>query len=169
MAYPYLVRGAMGVAFIFLLFTESNKLRAWSFVLFTLFFILTVQNHFYMVRRPKRLEKILQGLGSPTASRSLPDLKKGYAQLHDQYGTLSARHQEEYRASINEIRERIERKIKAGKKIEELLQNLPESNLKARRQKYEQALEIYQRLPREVQKEYYTQIMQVKEGLERGG
>lgn len=168
MVYYYLVRSAMGVSFISFLFTESDKLRAWSIISFTLFFILTVQNHFYLVRRPRKLEKILQELGSAINNRSLLDLKCSYAKLHDQYSKLSAKHKDKYRSSINEIREGIERKMRAGKKIEELLQNMPESNLKAKQQKYEQALEIYQRLPGEAQKEYYALIMQAKEGLERG-
>ena len=163
MVYPYFIRGFLGISLIVFLFTESDKLRAWSVFLFVLFFILVVHNRIYLIRRPRKLEKILNEIGF---SESLVDLKKSYNGLYNLHCKLSSKHQEKYASRLNEVRERIERKLKAGKKIEELLQVT--GSLEVRKKNYEEMFEIYQKLPREIQKEYYAKIMHVKEGLENG-
>ena len=167
MFYPLFIRGAMAVTFLSFMLTRSDQFRAWSALLFTGFFVLTVYNHLYYIRAPRKLGQKLQELSS-VGNHSLDKLKAEYGKMHKLHGKLHPKHQKKFHGSLQEVRERIERKLKAGKKIEELLLKVGNGNFKEQRNNYEEMFSIYQKLPKEIQKEYYAKIMHARDQLEKG-
>ena len=148
-------------------FTKSYSLRGWSFILFVVFFILTIRSHIEIVRKPKKMDKLLKKVSSTTKDGSIEDLKEGYNGIHSLYNRLSSKHQDKYKSQVNSVRTNIEKKMKNGKKIEKMLQD-NSGTVEEKRIKYDQMFEVYQRLPRQEQKKYYAQIMHVRENLEKG-
>lgn len=136
-----------------------------SFFSFLLLVMFTVYNHIYLISKPRQLQRQLRRVHSRGRS-SLAVLTNDYHKLCILHHQLSSDHQAQFQQPLQEVRERIERILKAAKVMETLLQDVSTGSLQKQQQKYEDIFEIYQKLPEDVQQEYYSQMMQAKELLE---
>lgn len=157
--------GFTGISLALFFVTESDRLRVWSFFFFLLFMAFTAYYHIHLVSKPRQLQRRLRDLNSNGRS-SLAALTKEYHQLCLLHHQLPIGHQTRFQQPVQEVRERIERILKAAKVMETVLQNAGSGSLDRQRQNYEDIFEIYQKLPEDVQQEYYSQMMQAKELLE---
>lgn len=155
-------------SFVLLMITRSTVIRTYSLVIFLLdlvFIIIYFKN--YLRGGEKKLEKRLKGISSPTKNHSLDKLKKEYEQIYVIYQKLPLGKKKKFSSSVKNVHHRIERKMKAGKKMEELIQKAGDGEIHDRLKNYEEIHEIYQKLPTSEQKRFYTDLVYAKEKLER--
>ena len=115
-----------------------------------------------------RLRRRLRKLG-PMVSEESADLLKGeYLGIYKLYGKLSEKHKANFYSKVTQLRENIEGQLKAEKKIEELLQNENNGDIKEQKKNYLGIYGQYQKLPAKVQQKYYPHIVSLREQLEQG-
>jgi len=114
------------------------------------------------------LRRRLRKLG-PMVSEESADLLKGeYLGIYKLYGKLSEKHKANFYSKVTQLRENIEGQLKAEKKIEELLQNENNGDIKEQKKNYLGIYGQYQKLPAKVQQKYYPHIVSLREQLEQG-
>ncbi|MBI4152817.1 hypothetical protein HY495_03840 [Candidatus Woesearchaeota archaeon] len=101
-------------------------------------------------------------------TESLASLKQEYEKMYQHYEKLSERRKEKCYGPLLQIRGRIEDIIHSVKRLEVLAQQVNQGTLQGQQQRYAEMGEIYQRLPRKEQKQWYPQLRQALEILEKG-
>ncbi len=114
-----------------------------------------------------RLRRKLAAVASSTTGDSIDNLKRSYADIYHIYSRLSERHKQNFYAQVTGLRERIERKMKADKKMELLIQNIGKGSLQEQKDNYLQMHEIYRRLPEPMQQKYYAHLVHARNLLEK--
>ncbi|HLC81376.1 MAG TPA: hypothetical protein VJH68_01850 [Candidatus Nanoarchaeia archaeon] len=114
-----------------------------------------------------RLRKKLQLVPSITQGESIEKMKQYYQEIYNLYTRLAERHKPNFYANITEIRERIERKLKADKKMELLVLNIGKGSLADQNSNYREMFELYRRLPEAVKQKYYAHLVHARKLLEK--
>ena len=116
----------------------------------------------------QQLRKKLNEINSITQGDSLERMKLAYGKIYDLYMRVSEKHKRNFYAEVTEIRERIERKMRIGKKLEIIIGNIGKGTIEQQKINYEELHKIYQRLPDSMKKQYYTHLIHAKKLLENG-
>ena len=115
-----------------------------------------------------RLRRKLASIPSITQGESIEKMKQFYTEIYHLYTRLSEHNKQNFYAKIIEIRERIERKLKADKKMELLIQNIGKGSLEDQKSNYQEMFELYKRLPEQVKQKYYAHLTHARNLLEKG-
>ncbi len=94
--------------------------------------------------------------------------KKSYLEIYALYLKMSEKKKRNFYTRVNSLRERIEAHLKKEKEIERLFQKVDKGSLTEQKNTYLEIYKAYSGLPRKVQEEYYTHIVQLRDRLERG-
>ena len=81
---------------------------------------------------------------------------------------LSEKEKQNFYGRVMKLRETLEEQLKTEKKVEGLLQNRSSGSLRERQKKYEEIQSLLPTLSKATQEKYYSQLVQLKEELERG-
>ena len=112
-----------------------------------------------LVHQLHRFDRLLQ-------THSISDLNKEYLRIYSIYSHLPLREQQAAAPAMNELRERIEDQLLAEKEVVRLLQQGMKGNMNQRRARYHKIHDAFVRLPRNVQREYYPQLVHLRQDLE---
>ena len=115
-----------------------------------------------------RLSSHLDHLQSLLFTESLTSLKQEYEKMYHHYEKLSESRKEKCYGPLLQIRGRIEDIMHSVKRLEVLAQQVNQGTLQGQQQRYAEMGEIYQKLPRKEQKQWYPQLRQALEVLEKG-
>ena len=172
--------GSMGVTFIvlailvaglltWLQFTSNDRLTlilltAIGVVIISGLIILIVQ----FARGPHKIRKRLQQILPLLSQQSAEELKEKYLEIYNLYMKLKEKDKQNFYGRVTALREKIEGQLKAEKKLEELLPKAKEGRIEERKKKYDALQDLYGQLPAAVQEKYSSQVMGLKEELEKG-
>ena len=125
-----------------------------------------VYGTWFFAHPASRLKRRLRKVGPLLGDESAQVLKDDYKELYGLYLKLSENRKKNFYSKISKVREKIEEQLKAQKRVEQLLSRSSEGDLKEQRKTYLDLYKEYQKLPAKAQKEYYKQIVDLREGLE---
>lgn len=117
---------------------------------------------------PGRLRRKLKKLAPMLGEESSELLKEHYVEVYNLYMKLSEKHKQNFYSKVTKFREQIEEQLKAEKKIEELLQLSTKGSFAEQRKVYLEIYDTYLKLPVKVQQKYYSNIVHLRDQLERG-
>ena len=158
---------ALGIAGYFVLPEKTHKIAALAFAgLMLIISIMVLVDHFFS--KHQKLRRKLNSINSITQGEDLEKMKRTYKDIYALYMKVSEKYKRNFYAKIVEVRERIERKLKASKKLEVLVGNIGKGTIKQQETNYNQLYEVYQRLPDAMKKKYYHHIVHAKELLGKG-
>lgn len=112
----------------------------------------------------KQLSKIMFNLDA----FSIDTLKENYLDIYRSYMKLSEKNKQNFYTSVNKLRQEIEEKLKAQKKLELLIDQASVGSFEEQKQTLENITKLYQQLPHPDQEQYSAQIQHLKEKLEKG-
>ncbi len=99
---------------------------------------------------------------------SIEELKDLYQEVYQLYLKLPEHKKANVYASVTKLRESIEEKMKAAKRLEHMMEGFAEGTLQELQQKYEEAKRFFEELPAKEQEKFQMTLNAVKEKLERG-
>jgi|SRR3989344_3589276 len=112
----------------------------------------------------KQISKIMFNLDA----FSIDTLKESYLNIYRSYMRLSEKNKQNFYTSVNKLRQEIEDKLKAKKKLELLIDQVSVGSIEEQKQTFENINKLYQQLPHPDQEQYSAQIQHLKEKLEKG-
>lgn len=115
-----------------------------------------------------RLRRMLKKISLMIDSEPIEEVKKLYLKIYDLYMKLSEKKKQNFYAKVNTLREQLEKHLQNEKELERLLQKTEKGGIKEQKKNYLDLFSIYEKLPRKVQSQYYPQIVQLRDRLERG-
>ncbi len=120
---------------------------------------------FFSGSRSSRMRKLLQEMEHRLLQESAEDLKSIYLDAYNTYVKLSEKEKTNFYGRLMKIRERLEESMKAENDLQELLgqETGQETASGKKKELYEKAHALYQKLPQRVQQAYYPQLMELKE------
>ncbi|MBI2662788.1 hypothetical protein HYX11_05000 [Candidatus Woesearchaeota archaeon] len=111
----------------------------------------------------KQISKIMFNLDA----FSLDTLKESYLEIYRSYMKLSEKNKQNFYTSVNKLRQEIEEKLKAKKKLELLLDQSSIGNIEEQKKTLGNIHQLYQQLPHSDQEQYTAQIQHIQEKLEK--
>ena len=115
-----------------------------------------------------RFNAALQQAEERARKSSLEEQKDTYAGLCSSYLSLSSRLQTRFSPRIQVLREQIETHLTARVRVELLLESFGSGTIEDQREKYDELHLYFRTLPSDLQKHFYTEIVLVRNRLERG-
>ena len=115
-----------------------------------------------------RLRKLLKKISAVVDVDSTEETKKMYLQIYNTYMRLSEKKKQNFYAKVNLLRETLEEHMQNEKELMRLLQESDKGSITEQKKKYIKIFSIYEKLPRKVQPQYYPQVVQLRDRLERG-
>lgn len=115
-----------------------------------------------------RLHHALRKIAPSIDLESSEIVKKSYLEIYTLYLKLPEKKKQNFYTRVNSLRERIEAHLKNEKEIERLFQKVNKGALTEQKNTYLEIYKAYSGLPRKVQEEHYTRIVQLRDRLERG-
>ncbi len=116
----------------------------------------------------RRFQARVEYVQSLLFTELLARLKEEYHQLYVQYEKLPAAKKYQCYNPLVRLREQIEELIQSAKKLETLAQGIGSGTLEGQQRRYEEMSELYQKLPRQEQKQWDSHLRHAKELLEKG-
>jgi flagellar basal body-associated protein FliL len=117
---------------------------------------------------PNRLRRLLKKIEPMVDIEATEEVKSLYLRIYDLYMKLSEKKKQNFYAKVNSLRERLEEHLQNEKEIERLLKTTEKGSIDDQKKKYFKIYAIYEKLPRKVQNQYYPQVVQLRDRLERG-
>ncbi len=115
-----------------------------------------------------RLRRLLKKIQPMMDSEPMEDVKKLYLKIYKLYMKLSEKKKQNFYSRVNSLRETLEEHMQKERELERLLQDTEQGSIDEQKKKYLDLYAIYEKLPRKVQNQYYPQIVQLRDKLERG-
>ncbi|MEK6863436.1 MAG: hypothetical protein AABW53_01940 [Nanoarchaeota archaeon] len=115
-----------------------------------------------------RLRRALRKMAPLIDQEPSETTKKYYLEIYALYLKMSEKKKKNFYTRVNSLRERIETHLKSEKEIERLFQKVDKGSLTEQKNIYLEIYKAYSGLPRKVQEEYYTHLVQLRDRLERG-
>lgn len=116
----------------------------------------------------RKLHKQIKKLSANFNTSNLDILKQNYMDIYYNYMKLSEHKKQNYYGSITKLRQDLEEKLKAQKKLELLLQEASVGSIEEQKQKYTEIEKLFSQLPFPNQEKYTSTIQHLKEKLEKG-
>jgi len=160
---------AVAVLFVFYLKVQSEA----SQTLFLLLLILTALVGgslllWQFFKHAGKLRTKLEEIQSLVGQQSPEALKDRYTEIYSLYMKLSEKEKQNFYGRLMKLRETLEEQLKTEKKVEGLLQNRTSGSPRERQKQYEEVQALLPTLSKATQEKYYSQLVQLKEELERG-
>ncbi len=99
---------------------------------------------------------------------AIEELKDLYQEVYTLYLKLPEHKKANVYTSVTKLRESIEAKMKAAKKLERMMERLGEGTMSQLQAKYEEAKKVFEELSEGEKRKFQTALNAVKEKLERG-
>ncbi len=99
---------------------------------------------------------------------TIEELKDLYQEVYQLYLKLPEHKKANVYASVTKLRESIEQKMKAAKKLERMMEGLAEGTIQELQKKYEDAKKVFEELSEGEKQKFQSALNAVKEKLERG-
>ncbi|MDP3698813.1 MAG: hypothetical protein Q8R47_04445 [Nanoarchaeota archaeon] len=115
-----------------------------------------------------RLRRLLKKIAPLVDSEPMDEVKKLYLKTYNLYMKLSEKKKQNFYARVNSLRENLEEHLQKERELERLLLDTEKGSIDDQKKKYLDLYAIYEKLPRKVQNQYYPQIVQLRDRLERG-
>jgi len=115
-----------------------------------------------------RLRKMLKKIVPMIDSEAMEEVKKLYLKIYNLYLKLSEKKKHNFYARVSSLRETIEEHLQKEKELERFLQDTEKGSIEEQKERYLKLYAIYEKLPKKVQSQYYPQIVQLRDRLERG-
>lgn len=115
-----------------------------------------------------RLRKALNKISPRINQVSIEAVKKEYLRIYGLYMKLSEKKKQNFYAKVNSLRENLEEQMQNEKELDRLLQEEVRGSIDEQKKKYLQMYALYEKLPRQLQEQYYPKIVQLRDRLERG-
>ncbi|MBI2581505.1 hypothetical protein HYV87_00050 [Candidatus Woesearchaeota archaeon] len=112
----------------------------------------------------RALKKIAPSIDTEPADK----VKQQYLQIYGLYLKLGEKKKQNFYSRVNSLRERIEDHLQNEKEISRLFQEVDRGSIQEQKKIYLQIYKVYEKLPRNIQHEYYSKIVQLRDRLERG-
>lgn len=135
-------------------------------ILAVLFILLYL--HFGFYHRSRQLRKKLKEIEPRLSQEPLDVLKEKYLKIYTLYLKVSEKEKRNFYALISRLRESIEEKLQADKKLEELCQKAGQGSLAERKKTLEEIQKLIQTLPEKAKEKYFSEMKQLEEQLEQG-
>lgn len=113
-----------------------------------------------------RLKSHLEQTESLLFTETVSSLKEEYQKACQQYEKLPEKKKEKCYGPLLHLREKIEELIQSTKRLETLAGEISLSTKERQQQCYEEMKELYQKLPRKEQKQWYPHLQRVREMFE---
>lgn len=157
---------------IYLLFQpgaeEGSSMRT---ILFSIVAVTVAALIWYLVwefSAANRLRRKLKKIVPMVDSEPLENVKKMYLKIYNLYMKLSEKKKQNFYARVNSLREKIEENLQREKELQRLLQDTEKGSISEQKKKYLDIFAIYEKLPQKIQNQYYPQVVQLRDRLERG-
>lgn len=115
-----------------------------------------------------RLRRMLKKITPMASSEPMDEVKKLYLKTYNLYMKLSEKKKQNFYARVNSLRESLEEHLQKERELERLLTETEKGSVDEQKKKYLKLYAIYEKLPRKVQNQYYPQMVQLRDRLERG-
>src|SRR3989344_605772 len=115
-----------------------------------------------------RLRRMLKKIDPLADSEPMDEVKKLYLKIYGLYMKLSEKKKQNFYAKVNSLRENLEEQMQNEKELDRLLQEEVRGSIDEQKKKYLQMYALYEKLPRQLQEQYYPKIVQLRDRLERG-
>ncbi len=115
-----------------------------------------------------RLRRMLKKTSSQLETEPTDIVKAHYLKIYDLYMKLPEKKKQNFYSRVNALRERLEEQLQAEKELERLLAKSDKGSIADQKKIYLSLFAKYEKLPRSVQHQYYPQIVQLRDRLERG-
>lgn len=115
-----------------------------------------------------RLRRMLKKIQPMVDSEPMDEVKKLYVKTYNLYMKLSEKKKHNFYSRVNSLRETVEEHLQKERELERLLQDADKGSISEQKEKYLKLYAIYEKLPQIVQNKYYSQIVQLRDRLERG-
>ncbi len=122
-----------------------------------------------LLQRATKLRKRLKEMETALQQEPLDVLKSKYLEIYAIYMKLSEKEKQNFYARVTKVREQVEEQMKAEKKVEQLLEQTGKGTITEQKENYDALYDHFHTLSQKTQEKYYSQVMQVKEQLEKGG
>ena len=131
-----------------------------AIILLILVVILGVlDTYLHLFSKPRKFKRKLNALNKLLTSGNIDKLKKVYEEAF----RLSSKG-----SGLNSVREKLGELIRVSKKLETLLDKSDKGTLKVRKKRFHEILELREKLPAGEREKYSSQVMLIKDGLEKG-
>ena len=115
-----------------------------------------------------RLRRMFKKIAPTIDSGPMDEVKKRYLKIYNLYMKLSEKKKHNFYARVNSLRESIEGYLQKEKELERLLQDTEKGSIDQQKDTYLRLYAIYEKLPQKIQQQYYPQVVQLRDRLERG-
>lgn len=115
-----------------------------------------------------RLRRSLKKIQPMVDSEPMDKVKESYLKIYKLYMKLSEKKKQNFYSRVNSLRETLEEHMQKERELESLLQDTEKGTIEEQKKKYLDLYAIYEKLPQKVQTQYYPQIVQLRDKLERG-
>ena len=99
---------------------------------------------------------------------SISKMKQDYKELYTLFDSLPQWNQRKNEVLLHEVRKVIEAQLVSEKKVQSLLQQLQTGNIEKHRNSYGDMYVYFQKLSSDTQKEYYSELVEIRDRFERG-
>jgi len=117
---------------------------------------------------PNRLRRMLKKTTSQIETEPTDIVKAQYLNIYNLYMKLPEKKKQNFYSRVDQLRERLEEQLQAEKELTRLLAKSDKGSIEEQKKIYLGLFAKYEKLPRSVQHQYYPQIVQLRDRLERG-
>ena len=132
----------------------------------SLFALGAVLTYWQLAYAPTRLRRKLRKVRPLLDIESADLLKGSYMSIYKLYMKLSEGHKRNFYTKVTKLREKVEVQLKVEKKMQRLFTQKNEGSLGERKKNYLHIYDSYRKLPSKVQKQYYSQIVKLRDELQ---
>ncbi|HLC88461.1 MAG TPA: hypothetical protein VJG49_00325 [Candidatus Nanoarchaeia archaeon] len=117
---------------------------------------------------PNRLRRMIKKITPLLDSEPTDEVKRLYLKIYNTYMKLSEKKKQNFYSRVNSLRGSLEEHLQNEMELERLLQTTDKGSIEDQKEKYLKIYAIYEKLPRKIQNQYYPQVVQLRDRLERG-
>jgi len=168
LSFILLVSIVAGLAAGYLLATNEELKLTLLIMVAIIGFIGTIIIIFQLLGPARKLRGRLKQIEKLMAVEAGETLKEKYLEIYELYLKLKEKDKPHFYGRIISLRERLERQLKAEKKLQQQLEKSAAGTLEEKNRRYEEMKAWYEQLPMKVQEKYAARLVQLKEELEKG-
>jgi parallel beta-helix repeat protein len=132
----------------------------------SLFALGAILTYWQLAYAPTRLRRKLRKVNPLLDIESADLLKGSYMSIYKLYMKLSEGHKRNFYTKVTKLREKVEDQLKVEKKMQKLFTQKDDGSMGERKKNYLHIYDNYRKLPSKVQKQYYSQIVKLRDDLQ---
>lgn len=147
---------------------EGSSMRVILFTIITVTAVVLVWYIVWEFSAANRLRRMLKKTSQKVDSEPTDEVKRLYLKIYALYMKLSEKKKQNFYVKVSSLREQLEEELQNEKELERLLKKTEKGSIEEQKESYLSLFAVYEKLPRKVQGQYYPQIVQLRDRLERG-